>query len=210
MIELNNVIQRSAFEMFRDWTKLALKRYPNMDFTIIDETILVNDTKDCIKKALKSLFSSKYAEERRDRYWSIGFVEGFVKGNLSVGWFYEYYQKQTDNYRNMIAFKSILEYLRIDPDLNWRLDAIYKEFFKSRNLDQIEFLTQIDRDFLGKYSLPTISNAGIVKQLLDNLVVMFIKKLNDEPPLKFPNKEYFSNEEILYFIQNRQKIWRES
>ena len=52
--------------MFRDWTKVVSDRYPNRDFSIIDETELVEDTKETIAAALKSLFSSKYNEERED------------------------------------------------------------------------------------------------------------------------------------------------
>ena len=33
--------------------------------------------------ALKSLFSSEKDEKRNDQLWSIGFVEGYIKGSLS-------------------------------------------------------------------------------------------------------------------------------
>jgi len=37
-MKTGRIIQRAAFEMFRDWTKIASERYPNMDFIMKDET----------------------------------------------------------------------------------------------------------------------------------------------------------------------------
>ena len=179
-MKLDKIIQQSAFDMFRDWSKVASEMYPNMDFTIIDETELVNDTKESVGKALRRLFSSEYDEKRQDQGWCIGFVKGFIRGSISPKWFHEYYQKQTDNYRNMIAVKSVLEFFKVDSDLKWRLDAIYKEFFKSCNLDNLEFKTKIDVDFFKKYGISTTYNAKIVEQIFDNLSAMFAKNMINE------------------------------
>ena len=62
---LNKIIQSAAFEMFRDWTKIASNAYPDMDFTIIDETKLVIDTQKTIAQAVESLFSPEYDEDRK-------------------------------------------------------------------------------------------------------------------------------------------------
>ena len=199
-MKTNQIIQHAAFEMFRDWTKIASAMYPNRDFSIIDETELVEDTKETIAAALKSLFSSKYNEEREDPNWCIGFIRGFIQSNLGSKWFHNYYQKQTDNYRNMIAIKSIQEYLRVDIDLNWKLDAIYKHFLKSCNLANIEYQTQIDKDFFNKYNLPTTFNTGLVGQALENLWTISIKEIINQSSIELPDKDYFSHEEILSFI----------
>ena len=203
-MNLDKIIQHASFAMFRDWAKIASERYPNMDFTIVDETELVNDAKESIEMALKRLFSSEYDEKRQNNEWCICFVEGYIAGSLSEKWFNEYYQKQTDNYRYMIAVKSILEYTKVDSDLSWRLDAIYKEFFKSCNLEHVELHTEIDVDFRKKYALPVTRNKEIVKQALDNMVTMFVKNLTNERSFDIPDKEYFSNEEILFIIKNKR------
>ncbi len=195
------VIQKAAFEMFRDWTKIAQEKYPKMDFTIIDETELVNDTKKCLNDALYSLFEKDHDEDRQIEGWSIGFVKGFIKGCLSVKWFFEYYQKQSDNYRNIIAVKSIIEFFKVDSNFSWRLDAIYKEFFKSVNLENIEFRTKIDVDFFNKYALTPELYKGIVAQILDNMVVMFLQTISKETAFNLPEKDYFTNEEIHFFIE---------
>jgi len=206
-MDLEKIIQRASYEMFRDWSKTALEKYPNLDFTIIDETALVRDAKACTADALKSLFSEKYYENRHRKDWCIGFVKGFIEGSISSMWFHEYYQIQTNNYRYMMAVKSIIEFFKVDPDLSWRLDAIYKAFFKSSNLDNIELKTQIDNDFLKKYALPTATpHKEIVKQALNNISLFFAKKMIDEPSFRLPDKDYFSNEEIASIIHNKHEI----
>ena len=82
-MNIEKMIQRVSFDMFRDWSKVALKKYPNMDFTIIDETVLVNDAKECTANALQSLFSEQYYEKRNDQDWCIGFVEGYIMGGIA-------------------------------------------------------------------------------------------------------------------------------
>ena len=204
----DKIIQRASFEMFRDWTKIASEKYPNMDFTIIDETELFKDAYSSFNDACESLFSSKYDDKRKDKNWCIGFVEGYMKGSISRQWFHEYFQKQTDNYKNMIALKSVLEFSKVDSDLSWRLDALYIQFFKSINLEQIELRTEVDNSFLDKLNIPPTVRTGIVFQLFEKLVVRFIKEMTDEEPFNFSHideKQYISTEEMLFLIENRQK-----
>jgi len=201
----NKIIQKAAFEMFRDWTKAASEMYPNMDFSIIDETELVEDTKESIAAALRSLFSSKYNEKRENQNWCIGFISGYIKGNLEVKWFHNYYQKQTDDYRNMNAIKSIQEYLQVDSDLSWKLDAIYKHLITSCNLANVEYQTYIDQEIFDRYNL-LASNTGYVEQALDNLLTISINKIINQPSIPFPDRDYFSREEILSFITVDAKL----
>jgi len=204
----DKIIQRASFEMFRDWTKFASKKYPNLDFTIIDETELFKDAKSSFNNACKTLFSSKYDDKRKDKNWCIGFVEGYIKGSISRQWFHEYFQKQSDNYKNMIALKSVLEFSKVDSDLSWRLDVLYKQFFKSINLEQIELRTKVDTIFLEELNISPTTRTGIVFQLFENLVVKYIKEMTDEEPFNFPHfdeKQYISTEEMLFLIENRQK-----
>ena len=48
-------IKPAAFSFFREWTKAAIKDFPDMDFTIRDESILVTDLSNSIHSALASL-----------------------------------------------------------------------------------------------------------------------------------------------------------
>ena len=199
---MDKIIQRAAFEMFRDWTRIASEYYPNMDFVIKDETELVNDTKETIDKALECLFSSEKDKDREDQSWCIGYIKGFIQGNLSQCWFHKYIQTQTDKYRYIMALKSVLGYTRIDSNLGWHLDAIYKGLFNPTNLEKITFETSIDAEFVQKYDCPPNIHAGIVVQTLENLETALVKELITEPILHIPNTNYFSNEEIVSFINS--------
>ena len=201
----NSIIQRATFDMFRNWTKVAAEKYPDMDFTIKDETELVNDTKDAISKALKSLFLPEKEENRQNTQWCIGYVEGYILGCVSVKWHSNYIFTQTDSYRCMMALQSILEYVKVDSNLSWRLDNIYKELLKPTNLEQLKNQTQIDVDFFQKLDHFPDKKSGVVIQTLDNLRVTFIKKQFNEPSLDIPEKEYFSHKEIQSFIEK----WKE-
>ena len=203
---MHKTIQQAAFNMFRDWTKEALERFSYMDFTIVDETALVDDTKEAITDALESLFSSKYYEKRKNQDWCIGFVEGFIQGNLASKWFHKYYQTQTDNYRHMMAVKSIIEYTKVDSDLSWRLDNIYKELFKlcDFNLEHLSHNVQIDKDFRKKYDLADVSKKGLVMQALHNLTDMFAKRMIEEKSFSLPDEDYFSREDIQILISNHE------
>ena len=93
----------------------------------------------------------------------------------------------------------------MDSDLGWRLDAIYKEFFKSINLENIELRTKVDVDFFKKYGLTAPFQKGIVEQVLNNMLTMFIRNYANENSFELPDKEYFSDEEILFIIENYSK-----
>lgn len=53
--ELQDKIQNISFQMFRDWTANAKEKYPDYDFTIIDETILVTNLTSSIQSAVNTL-----------------------------------------------------------------------------------------------------------------------------------------------------------
>jgi len=201
----NRIIQRATFDMFRSWTKVAAEKYPNMDFTINDETELVNDAKEAVSDALKNLFLPEKEEKRQNAQWCIGYVEGYMLGCLSVKWHSDYIFTQTDNYRYMMALQSILEYVKVDSNLSWRLDNINKALLKQTNLEQINKQTQIDEDFYQKLDTSLNKKSGVVLQTLENLRVTFIKKLFEESSIKIPTKDYFSQDEIQSFIEKWQE-----
>ncbi|MEA3444794.1 MAG: hypothetical protein U9R19_08740, partial [Bacteroidota bacterium] len=95
MERINNEI---AFDLFRKWTKNATLDYPNNDFTIIDETILVNDLKDTLNSSLRCLVEEEKNEKRKILGYDFGFIIGFIQGNLNKHWFNEYIIKRTDLY----------------------------------------------------------------------------------------------------------------
>lgn len=141
-----------AFNLFRDWTKNAKEFYPDMDFTIIDETKLVEDLERTILLGISELQKEEKLEKRKQPEFDYGFLTGFVQGTLEISWMYEYINKNTESYRNFMACKSILEYLRFDIDTGNRINKLYKGLIKEdTNLSVIDI--NIDEKHIEKYGL---------------------------------------------------------
>ena len=80
---MEKITKRIAFDLFKIWTKEAIVDYPNNDFTLIDETNLVNDLKDSLSSAVRCLVKEEKAEQRRVLGYDYGFIVGFIQGNLN-------------------------------------------------------------------------------------------------------------------------------
>lgn len=52
---MENTNRKIAFDLFRIWTKNAIIDYPDYDFTIINETNLVNDLNNTLSSSVRSL-----------------------------------------------------------------------------------------------------------------------------------------------------------
>jgi hypothetical protein len=204
-IDMQKLIQRTAFAMFRDWSKKASLYFPEMDFTIIDETELVNALQNSINSAVRSLFAPEHNEDRKIQGWPVGFIYGFIQSNLGGIWYHEYVVKQTETYRNFIAIKAILEYLKVDTDLGIRFDSLYKELFKDANLDNLELSPKIDVDFLSRFGLqPTTPVNRLVAQSLESLSVRLIKEMAEEESFNgFEPENYLTEEEIQLIISRK-------
>jgi hypothetical protein len=204
-IDMQKLIQKTAFAMFRDWSKKASRYFPKMDFTIIDETKLVNELQESINSAVRSLFDPEYNEDRKIQGWSTGFICGFIQSNLGGIWYYEYVIKQTETYRNFIAIKAILEYLKVDTDLGIRFDSLYKELFKDANLDNLEISPKIDVDFLSRFGLqPATPQNRLVAQSLESLSVRLLKEMAEEESFNgFKTEKYLTKEDIQLIIESR-------
>lgn len=59
------LLSTKAFNMFRDWTKNVNEVYPDITISIIDETCLVNDLINSIKKARLALLNKDKLEKRK-------------------------------------------------------------------------------------------------------------------------------------------------
>lgn len=67
------IIANIAFKIFRAWTKNATKFYPDMNFTIVDETRLVNDLEATILKGIKTLQKEEKKESRKQLILRVGY-----------------------------------------------------------------------------------------------------------------------------------------
>ena len=127
-----------AFNLFKKWTKNATKKYPNNDFTIVDEGVLVNDLIDTIRSALISLAQSDKSKKSIPG-WSVGFVIGFISSNLNTCWVHEYIVKSSEKYKRLLILKIIRDFFNSkDAYILSQLSAIFqKEMLEDVNLKNL-------------------------------------------------------------------------
>jgi hypothetical protein len=148
-------LARIAFQLFSIWTKNAVCYYPDVDFTIADETELINDLERAVLDGIKSLRDEEKEIDRGVPGYDYGFLIGFIQGSLSFGWTHEYILKNSDSYRNSMACKAILEYLKFDTKIGARMSRLYKSLLeKDTNLAKVR--TDIDKIEVGKYQIDEI------------------------------------------------------
>jgi hypothetical protein len=146
------IITGIAFKLFRLWTKGANDYFPDLNFTIVDETKLVDDLEKAILKGIVALQNDDKKEKRKKQGFDYDFLISYLRGNLDTGWTHEYIHKNSELYRNYVACKSILEYLRFDTETGFRINNLYKGIMKNEtNLAEIS--TKIDEKEIEKYEL---------------------------------------------------------
>lgn len=194
-----------AFQMFRDWTKNAQSHYPNLDFTIVDESVLVKDLTDTIRSAKASLTKEEKEAKRAIPGYDIGFMLGFIQSNLHVHWVNEYVLKQSQEYKTFIALKAIQNFLRLNELACIRIQKIY-EYLMNEDIN----FEQINLDISPKYiegfafaDLPQGQEPAVMQAIdneLKNYIVNFYKE--KYPDLMGEIEVYFSEEEIQFLVDN--------
>jgi hypothetical protein len=133
-----------AFNLFREWTKNAAREYPEHDFSILDETALVDDFLSALNKAIESLVKEEKAENRKVRGYDFGYITGFIRGSLNLQWNTDYLMKQGVDYKEFTANKAILQYLKIDEIAALRINGIYEELLKQNtNVQSLDIKIKI-------------------------------------------------------------------
>lgn len=204
--ELEAKIQNKSFQMFRDWTDSAKTHYPDYDFTIVDETILVNDLSSSIQSAVNTLKKEDKASKREIPGFDIGFMWGFIQSNLNAHWVHEYIRKRSNDYKMLMTLKALQLYLDIDELSLIKIDEIYKRMFlEDVNFDNIYFkpdknnFSDFGSDLKISINRERKNNISIS---LDNMITEKIVKIIKEKDVCFlpETKKYFSADDITTFI----------
>lgn len=169
-----------AFNLFREWTRNAASDYPEHDFTITDESVLVTDFLSALNDAMTSLFDDERIEDRAILGYDFGYVIGYIGGGLNRHWNYQYLMKRSDDYRGFMANKAILEYMKFDEIAGIRINSFYEELLKkNKDFQPSDFkikmkqtteygLDQLHEDFNdGKNYVQIYLNHVIDKQIIE-------------------------------------------
>ncbi len=204
MILTKEKIEKIAFDMFREWTLNAKKNLPHLDFTIIDESKLVEDVTNTIFKSNIAIHNYEKVERRKQLGFDKGYICGFICGNINTKWYNDYVIKQSNKYKEFIVFKSLKIHLELFELERIKINNIYKHlFFEDLNVYQN---TAVENENLQHISLKEldIMPKDEILVAINNQINNYI---NEYLNLKTPDflesvVKYFSNDEIIAIISN--------
>ena len=136
----HNIVQKSslifkikdtASKIYKVWIENTQPHYPHYPFKATDD-ILTTDLKNAFVNALKALCTEEKKDNRNDLGWSIGFIFGFVSSTLSTQWSFEYVYKETDEYKQLLLLKTLIQYLDVDQIIIERLERLYNFFLDKK------------------------------------------------------------------------------
>lgn len=164
-------LDKVAYKLFKIWVKNASSKYPDLDFTIKDESVLVIDLNNSIEFALKTLFNEEHKKNREKKGFDIGFVLGFVKSNLNAHWFEVYITRRSEEYKQIIVLNSIKKYLNSNEIAKIHILDFYKELINQNiNLKDYDVKVpeiQVDLKEL-KFSNSVHTSAGL--EIIDTCI----------------------------------------
>ena len=197
-------IEKIAFDMFREWTQNAKKELPHLDFTIIDETKLVEDLRETIRKANSAIHNYEKVERRKQLGFDKGYICGFICGNLNTNWYNEYVIKQSNQYKEFIVFKSLKIYLELFELERIKINNIYTHlFFEDLNIYQDTSVkhTNLQHDSLKEIdTMPKDQILVVLNNQIHNYINDYMK-LN-KPDFLDSVEKYFTDYEINAIIAN--------
>lgn len=200
-----SIIKIKAFSLFRTWSKRVELNQSNMKIAIFDEMILVNNLTEAIQNALIALMDDNKKEKRQKNGFDIGFVSGFIRSQLNTTWYYEYILKQTDEYKQFIAFKALKIYIEFDKLSEIRISAIYKNLIENdnnlleRNQD-IEHKSILNEKLNKLADIPQVEILKAINNQINSYINNYLTR--SSPDYLESISSHFSDEELLNIINN--------
>jgi hypothetical protein len=209
--DLTPINLKVVFSIFRDWTASLSIKYPKLDFEIKDETVLLNDLKNCLNSGLNSLYNSKtFWSSKMPRNWDIGFLMGYLEGNLLKHWVQQYIVRQGEDYKTFSMLKSLSLFLDFDKMTQIKLDTIYESLVnEDSNLANNSIDVNVKEILIQRSIKETVSDEkGKTNALINNLKNKYILKMVnfEEEEFSFDANKYVRDSEFEALINlNRPK-----
>jgi hypothetical protein len=166
-------ISEIAFQLFRAWTKNATKYYPTLDFTIIDESEIVDDLKTVVLEGIAALGNDDNKEKSKRKGFEYAYLMNFVRVHLDSLWKHEYIHKNTECFKNYAACSAILGYLGIATEAGIHINFLYSEAIKmGTNLADIR--TEINEVVIKKYDF-NIPGKGRCSNENQNPIIVYLE-----------------------------------
>lgn len=201
-------IAKAAFGMFRDWRNEAKRTMPELVIEILDETKLVESLGKSIRASYESLTKEHQQEKRAGIGYDIGFVQGFICGNINAMWYNEYVIKQSKAYKEFLVFKSIKIYLELFETERLKINKMYSHLY----FDDLNVYQDISIDHeklkLDEPDLDSKPEDDILIALNNRIIGYTNDYLNSKTPFFLDSVEgYFTEEDIIAIINNHIEEW---
>lgn len=180
---LYHEIQKTAFSIFREWTKNAGKEYPNYSYEIKDENEIVTDVMNSIKLAIASLLK-RDKKKRKLANYDYGFLLGFLRGNLNVRWTRKYIYSQSQENKKEKMLEALFFYFHLKESDTYIIDDFYEVLLaKDSNLADIHSdfnLLYLDKLFdFNEEKIDYASKPKILQFLLSEMYLPDQDNVND-------------------------------
>ncbi|NLE02723.1 MAG: hypothetical protein GX640_22895 [Fibrobacter sp.] len=212
LLSLPDNLDTTAFDLFRYWTTEAKKCFPDLSFSILDESKLVTDLKNSLTLAFECLIKE---DKKKRNYlrgsYDRGYMYSFIHSNLNLTWYFEYIIKQSREYREISMLSALSRYLENDNLtkilISHEYSTLLKECINLKNYNEEIPELKIDLNTLRVSILHDDSNEyDLFHTAIENIRLI---KILDCMKQKFPNflpeiKNYFSDEQINSFILHNE------
>ncbi len=187
-----------VYPMFSNWTTKAKITFPTLNYQINEISLLKNDLKNTILKAISSLDKQDKIQNRKIQGYDYGYFCGFIQGNLNVLWYNEYIYKQTNNYKILAAITTLDSFLKNNDLLKIRLSNLYSEYYKSEvNIEDLD--CNIGMEIPKNLEFINMNNEeSQILVAIENIRIDIINKMcNEEIPDFLDNiTDLFSKEDV--------------
>lgn len=204
LITIQDKIPNVAFELFRIWTK---EMNINKDLLIKNEQKLVIDLQETIIKAIIDLNNSEDLNNKPIG-WDVGFVIGFINGNLRTHWHNEYIVKNKEEYKTFIGLRAIKNYLQFDELTKIKINTLYESLMHTdSNICNIDLNVNKVELNVKKLTIDKKSEKGKIQTILNNLIIKQIKIIAEfKNEFSLPIQDFFTIAEIKKLIADNKKL----
>jgi hypothetical protein len=169
-----------VFTLFRRWTANCKKKHPEIDLTIINEQVLIQDFSKELRQSFIALFDDEtFYKRNMSQSYARNFVLGYIEGSLRVHWYMEYVIKSKEAFKTVMALKALSHFLTIEDVMRIQVERIYEEVIKSKvNLSNITFdIPKIDLKTEAGLTIETHTSKSNVQTVLNNLANEYTLKI---------------------------------
>lgn len=196
-------IPLAAFGLFRYW--LQQIDFAN-ELVIKSEQLLIEDLRKAIQKALLSLKEEDLTFKIWG--WEVGFIIGFVKGNLHSHWYQEYVIKRSNTYKQFLGLRAIENYLEFDEVTKLKVNNLYDHLL-NKELNILKPKIEVTKQSLEVSTriIHDTEDKGKILPIINNLILEKILEVSNQishVDIDLPINDYFSDREILQLIFQNQ------